>query len=58
MTMTPRTDAEASIWNTGETVSADFARKLETELEELKRSIGHAVRIPYADRLRLLDIIE
>ena len=39
MTMTPRTDAEASIWNTGETVNADFARKLETELAFAKNAV-------------------
>tara|TARA_R110000787_G_C13127190_1_gene415627 strand:+ start:108 stop:335 length:228 start_codon:yes stop_codon:yes gene_type:complete len=32
----------------------DKILELETELADLKKSIGHAVRIPYADRLRLL----
>ena len=31
--------------------------ELETELADLKESIGHAIHIPYADRLRLLNII-
>ena len=63
--MTPRTDAAHAKTLTpayeyvgAESEAWEWARTLETELADLKKSIGHAVRIPYADRLRLLDIIE
>jgi len=68
MSNTPETDKEEEDGNRYHAVSANFARKLERErdqlkldcitlaeeLEDLKRSIGHASKQEYADQAHAL----